>query len=476
MRPADPRIAVTLAAIALAGSLAGLPAAAQEAEPPAEVFELPPEQPDHATLVYPPFAHTLGIHRAQPIHLRIFLGDRTRFDDPRGLAAVKFAADDDPDASGDDYQLTLFGVNAGRGEIIYNSSMQTLAIYGRLGSGEGAFREPRGIAATPDGRVYVADAGNGRVVRLRWDHRARALRWVGEWPAGRPFDVATDARGQAWVVDRETDAVLRFADSTAGAGSGLLEPSPIEADRWPLPPDVDVPLSLAVGDSLDPWYHPSAYRLYLVDRDGARLRAYDAAGAVVAEVEATGDRGNEGRFLFVALDYYGNVYATDPVADVVHKFDPDLRPLAAFPGPDPAESLEEPRGIAIWRRFGQVFVAEREGARYFFVGVDFELSDPLEVRRTDEPETYAFRVFLTEAATIRVAFVDAAGDSLAVADAGAYPAGPQLVRWGAGSWTGAPAEGWRESAEAIVVEARPTYSSRRRFARVRAVDPVWVRP
>ncbi|MGH7549796.1 MAG: hypothetical protein ACREK3_03475, partial [Gemmatimonadota bacterium] len=88
---------------------------------------------EHTTLVYPPFAHTLGIHRARLVHLKLFLGDRTRFDDPQGVAAVKFASDDDPEAKGDDYQLTLFGVNSGRGEILYNSSMQTLAIYGGQG-------------------------------------------------------------------------------------------------------------------------------------------------------------------------------------------------------------------------------------------------------------------------------------------------------------------------------------------------------
>ena len=178
------------------------------------------EQPAHTTLVYPPFAHTLGIHRARPSHLELFLGDRTRFDDPQGLAAVKFASDDDPEARGDDFQLTLFGVNSGRGEVLYNSSMQTLAIYGRTGGGRDELDRPHGIAATVDGRVYVADTGNRRVVRLRWDPTARSLSWSGSWSVPGPFDVAADTRGDVWVSDREADAVLRFADSTAGAGPG----------------------------------------------------------------------------------------------------------------------------------------------------------------------------------------------------------------------------------------------------------------
>lgn len=461
-------VVAVVAILALARPLAGQTPAAGEGP-----LETGP-QPEHTTLVYPPFAHTLGIHRARPVHLKLFLGDRTTFDDPQGLTAVKFTSDDDPDVARDDFQLTLFGVNSGRGEILYNSSMQTLAIYGGEGSGEGRLHAPHGIAATVDGRVYVADTGNRRVVRLRWDPVGRALQWVGAWPAGRPFDVTTDARGQAWASDRQRNAVLRFPDPAAGAGTGLLPPSPVAGERWPLPADVEKPLGLAVGDSLDPWYRPDAYRLYLVDRDGERLRAYAADGTVLAE--ATPDDvprpgGGPGRFFYVALDYYGNVYVTDPVAQVVYKFDPDLRPLAAFPGPgDPASALEEPRGIAIWKRFGQVFVAEREGAQYFFVGTDFRVADPLPIRETADPETWAFDLFLTEAATVRATFLDAAGDTLAEARTGAWGTGPRTVRWGAGQWIAPPPPGWRARAAKVAIEARPTYSSRRKFARVRIVD------
>lgn len=433
------------------------------------------DEPLHTTLVDPPFSHTLGIHRARPSHLKLFLGDRTTFDDPQGLAAVKFASDDDPERRGDDYQLTLFGVNSGRGEILYNSTMQTLAIFGGEGTGEGRFRAPHGIAATTDGRVYVADTGNERVARLRWDPVARGLEWAGAWAARAPFDVTTDARGQAWATDREAGAVLRFADSTAGAGTGLLAASPVDGDRWPLPDDVEAPLGLAVGDSLDPWYRPRAYRLYLVDRDGARLRGYDAEGRVLAEVAPSDfDRpgGGPGRFFYVALDYFGNVWASDPVARIVYKMDADLEPLAAFPGPGDADSaLEEPRGVAIWRRFGQVFVAERSGARYFFVGTDFEADRPVEVRRT--VDVWGVPLTTTEVSTVTVAFLDAAGDTLAAADAGTVGTGRVVALWDESGWSRPPAPGALDRADRIAIEARPTYSSRKRFGRVRVLPMVW---
>lgn len=436
---------------------------------------LAPGAPLRTTLVPPPFGHTLGIHRARPSHLALFLGDRTTFDDPQGLAAVKFASDDDPEEKGDDFQLTLFGVNAGRHQILYNSSMQTLAIYGGPGTGEGRFRSPHGIAASADGRVYVADTGNERVARLRWDPVARGLRWVGAWPAPAPFDVDADARGQVYATDREANAVLRFADSAAGAGSGLLPDSPVEGDRWPLPDDVDSPVGLAIADGRDVWYRPDGYRLYLVDRDGARLRSYDAAGRVLAEIvpeDLPSSDAGPGRFFYVALDYFGNVYATDPVRGVVHKLDEDLRPLAEFAGPgEPEPALEEPRGIAIWRRFGQVFVAEELGARYFFVGTDFAVDSPVAVRREEAAGTYAIDLTLTEAATVTVAFLDADGDTLGVADAGIVPQGTRTARWSA--WTRFPPEDWRGRAERVAIEARPTYSSRKRFSRTRLLPLVW---
>ena len=469
-RAEAPAFRVALAALVLA-ILGSAPAAAQT--PTMESGE----QPLESTLVYPPFAHTLGIHRARPAHLKLFLGDRTRFDDPQGVAAVKFTFDDDPDARGDDFQLTLLGVNAGRGEILYNSSMQTLAVYGRIGSGEDEFQGPHGIAATVDGRVYVADTGNRRVVRLRWDPESHALRWNGSWPAGVPFDVEADARGSVWVTDRDADAVLRFADGEAEPD--MTERPPLASgDRWPLPDDVDAPLGLAISDSLDAWFRPNANRLYLVDRDGRRLRAYEPGGTVVASIEP-GDVApgrDSARFLYVELDYFGNVYVSDPEGGAIYKLDPDLHPLTVFTGPGPPESaLEEPRGIAIWKRFGQVFVAEREGAQYFFVGTDFRpIEEPLRVRRGAEGGPWALDLFLTEPATVRLAFLGGSGDTLAVADAGMVGEGSQAIGWDASDWQSPPVEGWSQRAERLVVEARPTYSSRRRFARVRDFPLLWM--
>ncbi|MBI4726463.1 hypothetical protein HY768_04425, partial [candidate division TA06 bacterium] len=58
-------------------------------------------------------------------------------------------------------------VNSGRHQIIYNQGLSGLKFFGQMGSGPGELHTPRGIAATEDGKVYVADMNNNRVVSLQ---------------------------------------------------------------------------------------------------------------------------------------------------------------------------------------------------------------------------------------------------------------------------------------------------------------------
>ena len=76
-------------------------------------------------------------------------------------------------------------------------------------------------------------------------------------------------------------------------------------------------------------------------------------------------------FAWLALDFYGSVYATDMVNHQVHKFDHDLKYVSGFGRQGKGDNeFESPRGIAIWKRYGQVFVLERESVQYYWVGVD----------------------------------------------------------------------------------------------------------
>ncbi len=71
--------------------------------------------------------------------------------------------------------------------------------WGEVGVLPGQFVVPHGIALGPDGNVYVADRGNARVQIFDRDGT-----FVGKWESaalGRPWSIAFDADGLAFVVD-----------------------------------------------------------------------------------------------------------------------------------------------------------------------------------------------------------------------------------------------------------------------------------
>ena len=51
--------------------------------------------------------------------------------------------------------------------LLYGAPGDAPRAFGRAGSGPGEFGEPRGLAFAPDGRLFVADPGLGRVTVLR---------------------------------------------------------------------------------------------------------------------------------------------------------------------------------------------------------------------------------------------------------------------------------------------------------------------
>ena len=113
--------------------------------------------------------------------------DSAHFDRPTKVAVA-------PDGSfyvADGYRNTRVVKFAPDGRFLFQ--------WGTKGSGPGEFDLPHGIALDAAGQVYVADRSNARV--QIFDGTGRFLR---EWKSvalGRPFDLAIDADGRAFVVD-----------------------------------------------------------------------------------------------------------------------------------------------------------------------------------------------------------------------------------------------------------------------------------
>jgi len=123
------------------------------------------------------------------------LGNARMFDDP---VSVAVAPDD-----------TIVVLDAARSAVVRLSPRgEEIARAGELGSGPGQFANALAVAVGGDGRVYVADYGNGRVQRLAPD-----LTYETEWPIPhaevRPEQILA-ADGAIYVADPEGHRVQRF--------------------------------------------------------------------------------------------------------------------------------------------------------------------------------------------------------------------------------------------------------------------------
>jgi DNA-binding beta-propeller fold protein YncE len=413
---------------------------------------------DPTTLVYPPFGHCLGMHRITDFHRFVYLGMRTKIDNPTGIAAVKLLSEDDPSTTVDDDELTVFGLNTGRCEILYNVSLYEARIFGECGSGQGQFREPLGIAADERGNVFVADTGNDRVVQLRYG--PDGLRWVrafvtpGTWesPFRKPSQVALGESGTLYVADTDNDRVIVMSQ----AGEPILE---IRGDSE-AGVTLDGPTGLAVVEHGDLWIASGRDDVLVVaDRGGTRLLKFATDGTLEALVEAAALPLSGSRFGSLAIDFYGNTYATDGSNGCIHKLDWQLHHVASVGRHGTGnKEFDDPRGITLWRRFGQIFVTERTGAQYLWIGTeiqDFRAAPPT-VTPGAEPLSISYR--LTETARVTIELIDGDGRAVhSLVENRRRALGANRERWnGLSMRDGEPV---KPGAYTLRITAAPTYSS-----------------
>ncbi len=353
------------------------------------------------------------MHRVGPFQLFMYLGIRTQFDNPTGIAAVKLRSEDDLSTEQDDDELTVFGLNSGRCEIIYNTSLYSVKVFGTCGDRDGEFRNPLGIAADEDGNVFVADTGNNRVVRLLYENDelifVKSFRVAGDdgEAFSEPSQIALGTSGTLYIADTGNDRIVLMSPvgEYLGEITGSASPAPHGVNTQP-GLSLDGPVGLAVVERRADWTNRAEDSIVVADQGGTRLLRFDRSGRLLAELDGAELPGTVS-FDYLAIDYYGNVYATDRTGSCIHKFDRVLNHITSFgqSGKDDME-LDEPRGITLWRRFGQIFVAERAGAQYFWIGTDIQ-------RFSVEPGSIAqgagkVRVsyFLTEVARVTLEVLD----------------------------------------------------------------------
>jgi sugar lactone lactonase YvrE len=202
---------------------------------------------------------------------------------------------------------------------------------------------PHGIAATPNGIVFVSDTDSSRVLRV--DRKGKIALFAGQpdlhsfegdgGPATDallhgPTGLAVDAGGNLYIVDHGNNRV-RMVDAqgvittVAGSGTTGTRQGGSAGDGGPA---TKAMLQEPMGVAVDP-----AGRLYLADRGNWRVRTVDGAGTITT-LAGNGDTGPErlegpateaalGLPVGVADGPGGSVYISDEVAHRIVEVDAD---------------------------------------------------------------------------------------------------------------------------------------------------------
>ncbi len=212
--------------------------------------------------------------------------------------------------------------------LVFGEAGKTLRAYDGTGTTLGPLRDPRGLAADENGRIYVADAGNDRIVVLQartdldqitltplFEIRGlHAPNDVAYSDGGTPFTPGDDV---LYVADSGRNRVASFALGAQGAtlratvgdlGSGrgcFAGPMAITAGR-------------AQGANTRDVYVADAHNQRIV-----HLRDTGAALQWIGEARQDVDVVTS-----LQTDQWGNLYAAAPHQGLVRKFGPDLAPVA----------------------------------------------------------------------------------------------------------------------------------------------------
>ncbi|MDE2291633.1 MAG: NHL repeat-containing protein, partial [Elusimicrobia bacterium] len=244
--------------------------------------------------------------------------------------------------------LLLAAVPAGAGPTYRVAASWTEA------GAAGPLREPMGIDVALDGRVFVADSRDGRVVELSADG-GFVRRFTG---LKKPVDVAVVPDGTVYVADYDADQVKAFGPRgkllRAWGGPGKA------AGRFHSPAGVAVD---AAGD------------VYVSDFYNDRVQVFDSSGTWLRSIGRKGrGKGELDYPTGLAFDREGHLIVADSYNHRLQTFTPDGKALGrigsrwrSFLGL--TGSLRVPTGVAV-DRAGRIAVADSGHGRVVFLGRD----------------------------------------------------------------------------------------------------------
>lgn len=246
-----------------------------------------------------------------------------------------------------------------------NPSLALLAILGSLAAGraraEGVvfkftqavygddkdlkLKSPEGVGCTDDGRVVVADTGNGRLVTyvVTGESSLAKAKEIRLPELKYPTHVALDAKGSTFVLDRRARRIARLGSDYAFAG-------------WVDPKDLPgfVPVSFVLT---------AAGTVAAIDGNGPSVVELGEDGKALRRVALP-----KGQFTDLWVDGQGTIYALDAVGAqlwTASKGSSEFKPL----GRSLKDAMSFPTHVVSNGR-GRLFLVDQNGMGIAVVGLD----------------------------------------------------------------------------------------------------------
>ncbi|HEX5592036.1 MAG TPA: RHS repeat-associated core domain-containing protein [Solirubrobacterales bacterium] len=232
---------------------------------------------------------------------------------------------------------------------VFNSKGEFLRQFGAIGSGNGMFSSPRGIAVNKAaGTLYVADAANNRI--QQFNLKGEFIRKWGSGGSGNGQftelqDLALDSEGHVWTVEGTAFGGARVQEFSS-EGTYITQFGKEGAENG----QFKAPEGIAVDGNGNVWVADTANnRIQAFKPNGEFIRKWGTAGSEAGQL--TKPRG-------IAFDAEGKVWVTDSGNDRLQRFTWEGAYLAQFGAPgNNSGQFAEPRGVAI-DSAGNIWVAD----------------------------------------------------------------------------------------------------------------------